>query len=136
MSAFRASSGIPSRPATFSDLRDLIALLISVLLEGLVLMSKSLLGGGMTSGTDGAGRLNVSFKYSAHRALCCSSPKRMFQSLPFTKRLRLLFSLESVLVISNRRFMFRFCSQFLDVHSFVLYRTSFHLSVFLPVLCM
>ena len=107
MSAFRASDGISSGPATLSDLRNLIALTISVLLGRLVSMSKSLLGDGMTGGTDGAGRLSVSLKYSAHRALCCSSPRKMFPSLFFTGRLGLLFLLESVLVISYRRFMFR-----------------------------
>ena len=107
MSAFRASSGIPSRPATFLDLRDLIALTISVLLGRLVLISRSLLGGKITGGTDGAGRLSVSLKFSAHRALCCSSPKMMFPSLFLTGRLGLLFLLESVLVISYRCFMFR-----------------------------
>ena len=107
MLAFGASGGIPSGSATSSDLRDLIALTISVLLGRLVLMSKSLLGGGMTGGTDGAGRLSVSLKCSAHRAFCCSSPRMMFPSLPLTGRLGLLFLLESVLVILYRRFIFR-----------------------------
>ena len=105
MSAFRASGGIPSRPATFSDLKDLIALTISVLLGGMVLMSKSLLGSGMTGGTDGAGRLSVFFKYSAYRTLCYSSLRMMFPPLSLTGRHGLLFLLESVLVISYRRFM-------------------------------
>ena len=104
MSAFRASGGIPSGPATFPDL---IALTISVLLRRLMLISRSLLGGEMTGGTDGAGRLSVSLKYSTHRAVCCSSPRMMFPSLSFTGRLGLLFLLESVLMISYRRFMFR-----------------------------
>ena len=104
MSAFRASGGIPSGSATFLDLRDLIAL--TILLERLVLTLRSLLGGGMADGTDGAGRLNVSLKYSAHRAFCCSSPRMMFSSLSFTGRVRVLFLLESVSVTSYRRFIF------------------------------
>ena len=107
MSAFRASGGILFGPATFPDLRDLIALTISVLLGRLVLMSKNFLGGGMTGETDGADRLSVFLEYSAHRALCRSLPRMMFPSLPFTSRLGLLFLLKSVLVISYRRFMFR-----------------------------
>ena len=116
MSTFRALGGILFGPPTFLDSRDLIALTISVLLGRLVLMSRSLLGGGMTGETDGDGRLSVSLKHSAHRALCCSSPRMMFPSLPFTGRLGLLFLMESVLVISYRRFMFR--SQLLDVRFF------------------
>ena len=112
MSAFRASCRIPSEPATFTDLRDLIALTIFILLERLVLMSKSLLDGGMTSGTDGAGRLSVSLKYAAHRTLCCFLPRMVFPSLFYTGRLGLLFLLESVLVISYRRFMFRWPAAF------------------------
>ena len=89
MLAFRASGGLPSEPATFSDLRDLIALTISVLLRRLVLMSRSLLGGGMT---DGAGRLSVFLKYSAHRVLCCSAPRMMFPSLSFKANLGCSFA--------------------------------------------
>ena len=112
MLAFRALGGIQSRPATFPDLRDLIALKILILLESLVLMSRSLLGSGMTGETDGAGWLSVSLKYSAHRALCCSSPRMMFPSLAFTGRLGLLFFLESILVISYRSFIFRWLAAF------------------------
>ena len=52
MSAFRASGGIPFGPA---DLRDLMALAISVLLGGLILISRSWVGGGMSGGAGGGG---------------------------------------------------------------------------------
>ena len=140
MSAFGVSGRILSGPATFPDL---IALTISVFLGRLVLMSRSLLSGGMIGGTDGAGRLSVSLKYSAHRALCGFPLRMMFPSLLFAGRLGLLFLLESVLVISYRRFMFRWpaaLSAFAVSSSmyvfFVLSHTSFHLLVFLPVLCL
>ena len=123
MSAFRASGEIPSGPANFLDLRDLMALKISVLLEKLVLMSRSLLVGEMTGGTDGAGRLSVSLKYSAHRALCCFSPKTMFPFLSFIGRFGLLFLLKSDLIqaldVALAYSTLSFCSQFPDVRSFV-----------------
>ena len=100
MSAFRASGGISSGPAALPDLRDLIALAISVLLGGLVLISRSWLGGGMSGGARGAGRLSVSLKCSAHLALCSSSPGMVFPSLSLTGRLGLLFFPDSALVIS------------------------------------
>ena len=82
MSAFRASGGIPSGPAALPDLRDLIALVISVLLGGLILISRSWVGGGMSGGARGAGRLSVSLKCSAHLALCSSSPGWCFRPCP------------------------------------------------------
>ena len=78
MSAFRASGGILSGPAALPDLRDLMALAISVLLGGLMLISRSWVGGGMSGGAGGAGRLSVSLKCSAHLALCSSSPGMVF----------------------------------------------------------
>ena len=39
MSTFRASGRMPSRPAAFPDFSDLMALVISVLLGGLLLAS-------------------------------------------------------------------------------------------------
>ena len=112
MSAFKVSGGISSRSATFPDLKNLMGLKISVLLERLVLMSRSSLGGGMTSGTDGAGQLSVFLKRSAHRAFCCSSPRIMFLPLSFTGRLGLLFLPKSVLVISYGCFMFHWLAAF------------------------
>ena len=106
MSAFRASGGIPSGPAALPDLRDLIALAILVLLGGLVLISRSWVGGGMSGGARGAGRLSVSLKCSAHLALCSSSPGMVFPSLSLTGRLGLLFFPDSALVISCSLFMF------------------------------
>ena len=92
MSAFRAPGGIPSGPAALPDLRDLIALVISVLLGGLVLISRSWVGGGMSGWAGGAGWLSVSLKCSAHLALCSSSPGMVFPFLSLTGRLGLLFS--------------------------------------------
>ena len=60
MSTFRASGGMPSGPAALPDLRDLIALAISVLVGGLVLISSSWVAGGMSGGTGGGGLLSVS----------------------------------------------------------------------------
>ncbi|RUS76894.1 hypothetical protein EGW08_015333 [Elysia chlorotica] len=54
MSALRASGGISSGPAAFPDLRDFMALTISDLLGGLVLMSRSSVGGGISGGASGA----------------------------------------------------------------------------------
>ena len=84
--------------------RNLVALTISVLLGKLMLMSRSLLGSGMT---DGSVCLSVSLKCFAYRALYFSSPRMMFSSLSFTGRLRLLFLPESVLVVPYRRFLLR-----------------------------
>ena len=86
-SALRASGGIPSGPAALPDLRDLMALVISVLLGGLVLMSRSSVAGGMSGGVGGAGLLSVSLKCSAHLALCSSSVAMAFPFLSFTGRL-------------------------------------------------
>ena len=108
MSAFRASGGIPSGPAALPDLRDLIALAISVLLGGLLLISRSWVGCGMSGGARGAGRLSVSLKCSAHLALCSSSPGMVFPSLSLTGRLGLgFFYPDSALVISYSLFVFR-----------------------------
>ena len=93
MSAFNASGGIPSGPAAFPDFRDLMALAISFLVGGLVLMSRSSVGGGMIGGTGGAGLLSVSLKCSAHLALCSSSLVMAFPFLSLTGRLGWLFFL-------------------------------------------
>ena len=105
MSVFRASGGIPSGPAALPDLRDLMSLAISVLLGGLMLISRSWVGGGMSGGVGGAGRLSVSLKCSAHLALCSSLPGMEFPSLSLTGRLALFFP-DSALVISYSFFMF------------------------------
>ena len=59
-----------SGPAALPDLRDLMAWAISVLLGGLMLISRSWIGGGMSGGAGGAGRLSVSLKCTANLALC------------------------------------------------------------------
>ena len=64
MSPFSASGGIPSGPAALPDLRCLMALVTSVLVGELVLMSRSSVGGGMSGGTDGAAMLSFSLKCS------------------------------------------------------------------------
>ncbi|RUS79211.1 hypothetical protein EGW08_013040 [Elysia chlorotica] len=53
----RASGGMPSGPAAFPDLRNFMAFAISALLGGLVLMSRSSVGGGVSGGAGGAGLL-------------------------------------------------------------------------------
>ena len=100
MSTFRASGGMPSGPAAFPDLSDLMALAISALLGGLVLTSRSSAGGGTSGGAGGAGLLSVYLKCSAHLALCSSSPNRLFPFSSLTGRLGLLFLPERVMLIS------------------------------------
>ena len=78
MSALSASGGIPSGPAALPDLSDFMALVISALLGGLVLMSNRWVGGGMSGGMEGAGLLRVSLKCSAHLALSSSSHWRWY----------------------------------------------------------
>ena len=65
-SAFSDSGGMPSEPAALPDLGDLMALVISILVDGLVLIARSLAGGRMSGRIDGAGLLSISLKCSAH----------------------------------------------------------------------
>ena len=106
MSAFNASGGIPLGPTGLPDLRDLMALVISVLVGGLVLMSRSSVDGEMSGEAGGAGLLSVSLKCLAHLAVCSSSPKMVFRFLSLTGRLGLLVFTESVRVISYSLFIF------------------------------
>ena len=140
MSAFRASGGIPSGPAALPDLRDLIALAISVLLGGLILIPRSWVGGGMSGGVVGAGRLSVSLKCSAHLALC-SSPGDGVSVL-------VLGGMAGVVIfprqcpghlVQSLHVSLACCSlflagQLLNVASFVLPCTFLYLSVLLPEL--
>ena len=100
MSAFKASGCIPSGPAALPDFRDLMALLISLLVGGPVLISRSSVGGGISGRMDGVGLLSVSLKCSAHHALWSSSPDMVLPFLSLMGRFGLLFFPERVLVIS------------------------------------
>ena len=84
ISDFNASGGMPSGHAALPDLRDLVALLTSVFVGGLVLAPRSSVGGEMSGRTDGAGLLSVSWKCSAHLARCSSSLEMEFVFLYFT----------------------------------------------------
>ena len=59
VSTFRASGGMPSGPAAFTDFSDLMALAISASLGGLVLTSRSSDGGGMSGGAGLLYKLSV-----------------------------------------------------------------------------
>ena len=139
-SGCRPSGGIPSGPAALPDLRDLIALAISVLLGGFVLISRSWVGGGISGGAGGDGRLSVSLKYSAHLVLCSSSPGMVFPSLSLTGRLGLFFPRQCPgYLVQSLHVSLACCSlclagQLLNMASFVLPCTFLHLSVLLPVL--
>ena len=50
-SAFSASGGMPSGPAALPDFKDLIALLTSALVGGLMLTASWFAAGGMSGGT-------------------------------------------------------------------------------------
>ena len=52
-SAFSASGGMPSGPAALPDFKDLMALLTSTLVGGLVFTSSWFPAGGMSGGTWG-----------------------------------------------------------------------------------
>ena len=85
----RASGGMPSGPAAFPDFSDLMALAISALLGGLVLMSRSSDGGWMSGG---AGLLSVP-------PILLSAPHIVFPFSSLTGQLGLLFFPKRVLVI-------------------------------------
>ena len=63
--AFSAYGGMSSGPAALPDFKDLMALLTSALVGGLVFTSSWLAAGG----TSGGGLLRISWKCSAHLAL-------------------------------------------------------------------
>ncbi|CAE1310923.1 unnamed protein product [Acanthosepion pharaonis] len=132
MSAYSASGGIPSGPAALPDLRDLMALVISFLVTGPVLMSNSLLGGEISGGKDGVCLLSVSpillsvpltLRWYCHSGLTVfprESPCGFIQ--PFH--------------VSLAHCSLCFMGQVLNEVSLVFSQTYLHFRIFLPVACL
>ena len=104
-SAFSATGGMPPGPAALPDFKDLMVLLTSALVGGLVFTSSWFPAGGMSGGTWGGGLLRISWKCSAHLALSLASSVMVSPFLSFTGLERALFFPDSVVVISYSLFM-------------------------------
>ena len=83
-SAFIASGRMLSGPAALPDFKDLMALLASALVGGLVFTFSWFAPGGMSGGTWGGGLSRISWKCSAHLAPSLASSVMVSLFLSFT----------------------------------------------------
>ena len=81
---------MPSGPAAFPDLRDLMAFMVSSFIGGLMLTSNSSSVGSMSDETGSGGLLRVSLKNYVHLALTSSFLEIVSPFLSLTARMGLL----------------------------------------------
>ncbi|VDO64265.1 unnamed protein product [Schistosoma margrebowiei] len=105
-SAFSASAGMLSSPAALPLLICLMAMLISSIVGGPILIGRSVGAASMLGGFSGAGRFKSSLKCSTHLFCCSSMLVITSPSLLFTGRSGLRRFPESFFVVSYSCLMF------------------------------